>query len=51
MCQKRKKDFHFNYKEKKSERESTHCYVKSRRINYAKKNYFKKFVCVNEKRR
>ncbi len=47
MCKRQKKtDFHFNYKEK-----STHCYVKSRRINYAKKNYFNIFVCVNERKR
>ena len=36
-------DFHFNYKENTH----THCYVKSRRINYAekrKKNYFNKLM-------
>ena len=32
--QRKKIFFHFNYKENK---ESTHCYVKSRRINYAEK--------------
>ncbi len=43
----KKKDFHFNYKENESEREHTLlCQVKKNKL---RKNYFNKFVCVNEK--
>jgi len=50
-CARKENDKVFTLITKRIKRESTHCYVKSRRINYAKKNYLNIFVCANKRKK